>query len=315
MITTAVETPVAADVRGTVFDIQRFCIHDGPGIRTTVFLKGCPLRCLWCHNPEGGPAKRQLAWYASKCIKCGCCYSACPFHVIVGVMNGGDERVDRARCHVCGSCARACPAEALQLIGRLESVESVLDVVKRDVPFYRTSGGGMTISGGEPLSQWEFTRTLVEEARREGIHTAIETSGFGEWERLESLATYTDLFLYDLKVISRRKHRRLCGVDNARILENARKLSAAGARVLFRTPIVPRLNDRLTDIRALADFVLSLPGRHRLELMPYHRIGAGKYEALGLTYPIPEVQPPANLARVERLLADAGVELASDGAA
>ena len=299
--------------RGTIFDIQRFCIHDGPGIRTTVFLKGCPLRCLWCHNPEGGPAKRQLAYYSSKCIKCGCCFGACPFSAIQGVQSG-DERVDRSRCHVCGSCAKACPAEALQVVGRVETVESVMDVVRRDMPFYKTSGGGVTVSGGEPLNQWAFTVAILQQSRQEGMHTAVETSGFGAWERLEAFVPHVDLFLYDLKVMSARKHRRICGTDNAIILENARRLSTVGANVVFRTPIVPGLNDRHTDIRALGAFVASLPNRHRLELMPYHRIGSGKYEALGFAYPIPEVDPPEDLHRIERVLTNAGVQLITDGA-
>jgi pyruvate formate lyase activating enzyme len=291
---------------GTLFDVKRFCIDDGPGIRTTVFLKGCPLRCLWCHNPEGISAAPQLAHYPSKCIACGRCRAACPGGAISA---SGDVVVDRSACRICGSCAETCPSGALQTVGRRESVDCVMATVRRDAPFFRTSGGGVTLSGGEPLLQWEFALALLRASRAEALHTAVETSGLGLWPHIEALLPYTDLFLFDLKAVDPDKHRRLCGADNASILSNARALSGTGAQVLFRAPIVPGLNDDPADIDALADLLLSLPGRHSMELLPYHPIGSGKYAALGLEYALAHVRPPDSLERIARVLSGAGISL------
>jgi len=292
---------------GWIFDIQRFCIHDGPGIRTTVFMKGCPLCCRWCHNPESRSSEPQLAFYKNKCIFCGHCVETCPH----GAILSGDERVDREKCQICGGCAEECPAEALQMIGRKATVAEVVEVVLRDLPFYKTSGGGVTLSGGEPLFQPDFSLGLLRACKAEGLHTAIETCGLASQERLAGAAMLTDLFLYDIKVLDPEKHRKLCSADNRAILSNARYLVEKGLDVLFRTPIIPGYNDSPEDIRQLGEFILSLPSERKLQLMPYHAIGSGKYEALGMMYPLPDVKAPENLDRYKEALTEMGVKLVS----
>ncbi len=290
---------------GLVFDIQRFSLHDGPGIRTTVFLKGCPMRCLWCHNPESLSDKPEIAFYKAKCIDCGRCAEACPNQAL----GPGDRRIDRAKCRACGECVRACPAEALQMIGRLSTLSQTLDEVMRDEPFYASSGGGVTISGGEPLHQYEFSYSLLAACKRQGLHTAVETSGLGSWEKVKGLAAVTDLFLYDVKVVDPKKHKKLCRSENSVIVDNARKLAQDGVRIIYRTPIIPGLNDSADDLRNLGELILSLPGEPKLELMPYHSIGSGKYEALGMRNALSELNVPYDLDEQKAVLASMGVTL------
>lgn len=282
----------ATSTVGRIFDIQRFSIHDGPGIRTTVFMKGCPLRCVWCHNPEGISGEPLLSFLPNKCIGCGYCLRVCP-EGAHRLDNDGTHVIDRARCTVCGKCTEECYAGALELVGREATVQEVLDEVLRDKPFYETSGGGMTLSGGEPLTQLEFTAALLEGGQRSDLHCAVETCGHVDFARFERILPDTDLFLYDIKETDPERHVEYTGVDNARILQNLRKLHDRGAAVLVRLPIIPGLNDRDDHFRALAKLAESLPGLEGFEVLPYHRLGTSKLERFGIEDdPLGDVEPP-----------------------
>jgi pyruvate formate lyase activating enzyme len=268
-------------VTGRVFDIQRFSIHDGPGIRTTVFLKGCPLRCLWCHNPESVSPEPLLSFLADKCISCGDCVEVCPniAHVI-------DEREKhvflREKCDASGFCARVCPSGALEIIGQDLDYEYVLEQVLKDRSFYDDSGGGVTLSGGEPLLQIDFAEALLAGAKDEGIHTAIETAGHVVLSRLQRAMPYTDLFLFDLKETDSGRHREYTGVPNDRILDNLVELHDAGASILVRLPTIPGLNDRQEHFEQVAGIVEPLTNLVGVEVMPYHSLGTSKLTRLGL---------------------------------
>lgn len=267
-------------VTGRLFDIQRFSVHDGPGIRTTVFMKGCPLRCLWCHNPESLNPADELSFLPDKCIGCGWCFEACPnqAHSMV------DDRhvLDRTRCKVCGKCAEKCYAGALEIVGRTATVEEVLAEVLRDKPFYETSGGGMTLSGGEPLMQIDFAAALLAAAKQEHLHTAVETCGQAAWQCFERIIGDVDLFLYDIKETDPARHKEYTGAGPERIFENLRRLHATGASILMRLPTVPGLNDRQEHFRRVAELAASLPRLLGVEIMPYHRLGLSKRQRFGL---------------------------------
>lgn len=261
-----------------VFDIEKFAVHDGPGIRTIVFLKGCPLRCIWCHNPESQTFEPELFFKSEKCTLCGRCAAICP-QKCHAIENSKHELI-RNKCVRCGRCADECPTEALKLSGRKMSVAEVMSEVLRDCAFYENSGGGLTVSGGEPLSHPEFTRTLLEAAKQNRLHTAVETCGFAPWEIVSPLLSLVDLWLWDIKAAPHH-HRELTGVDCAPILDNLRKLDAVGGSTVLRCPLIPGVNDMEADLAHIAGVANSLKHVRRIDLEPYHPLGENKCAQLG----------------------------------
>jgi len=266
-------------VEGTVFDVQRYSLDDGPGLRTAVFFKGCPLRCAWCSNPESQHVNTELLLFATTCLACGACVEACTAE---GRTLAGDHIAwDRRVCTRCGECARVCPAQATVWSGSRRGAGEVLGEVLRDAAFYE-DGGGLTLTGGEPLLQPAFAEALLRLAKAEHLHTAIETTGNAPWEIIESLHPYLDLWLYDLKHMDTQLHRRWTGLGNELILSNLRRLASLGAPVRVRVPLIPSVNCSDDNLRRTAEFVAQLGGAVRsLDLLPYHRLARAKYEALG----------------------------------
>lgn len=293
--------------KGIVFDIKGFAVHDGPGIRTTVFLKGCPLRCDWCHNPESQSDRPVLAQFPRNCIGCGKCLIRCPN----GALSRGETQVtiDRMLCQGCGTCALTCYAEALVLRGKVMTVEEVMAEVRKDKPFYDNSGGGMTISGGEPLHQPEFTLALLQAAKAEGLHTCLDTSGYAPWSVLEQMLPHLDMVLYDLKGVSPALHQARTGRPNSLIMANLQALTSDGMVVKVRLPMVPGYNDSEEAVRDMAEFLAGLKHVPPVEMLPYHRLGESKYEALGIQSGL-HLDPPAraSIEALAELVREAGVE-------
>jgi pyruvate formate lyase activating enzyme len=275
--------------RGYIFDIRRFSIHDGPGIRTTVFLKGCPLRCLWCHNPESQSPYPELILQPRRCILCGDCLEACPSGAIY--REGEQILTDRDKCRLCQTCAQVCFAEARQFTGREMSTEQVMVEILCDTAFYEQSGGGVTFSGGEPLFQQEFLMTLLQASKAHDIHTALDTCGYAPFEVFESLRSLVDLFLFDLKHMDDFTHRELTGVSNQQILENLLELSRLGHAIHLRIPLIPGHNDDDAHLHHMAHFAAGLPSLERVDLLPYHASGVEKYTRLNKTSLTSVLQP------------------------
>lgn len=277
-----------ADLSGFIFNIMHYCLHDGPGIRTTVFFKGCPLACWWCHNPESRSCRPNLMYLEDRCMDCGGCVEVCPNGAIRRV---GGTVVTTSECQFCGTCVETCPAEARQLVGRRMTVSAVIREIEKDLVFWEESGGGVTFSGGEPLAQPEFLDALLDACLERRIHTVVDTCGMAKKEALLHLADKVSMFLYDLKLLDPIKHKVYTGVSNDSILENLELLAERGRPVTIRYPIIPGINDSDENVREMADF-LSRLGLWRINLLPYHRTGTEKYSRLGLPYRLEGLEPP-----------------------
>ena len=285
------------DIRGLIFNIMRFAVHDGPGIRTAVFFKGCPLRCAWCHNPESISPQSEIMLRPERCVHCGACVHACPQQGISASAVPLPVQ-DPARCTRCGACAEACPAEARALIGREASVGEAIAEVLRDRVFYEQSGGGVTFSGGEPTHQPDFLHALLAAAKGEGLHTVVDTCGHAPWVVFKRVAPLVDLFLFDIKIIDPEKHQRHVGVSNDLILENLERLAGNGAALRVRMPLIPGVNDAVEDASRLGQKLAALKRVPEVHLLPYHKSGAEKYARLGRTYGLSAMQAP-EAAKVE----------------
>lgn len=303
---------------GLIFNIQRFSIHDGPGIRTTVFFKGCSLRCFWCHNPEGRHARPEIQFFPERCIGCGECLDHCPNQA--HTLKDGFHLYFREICTNCGTCTDTCYSNALELTGKSMTVDQVMEEILRDRMFYETSKGGVTLSGGEPVLQSKFAREILKRCKQEDLHTAIETCGNYHWQELEPLLPFTDLIMMDLKLIDPIKHKTACGDSNEKILANARRLALTNKPILFRTPIVPTVNDTFEDVGAIVKFVRNLVelrvkhdnGKNKrleiqFELLPFHRLASDKYRSLGMEYRAYNLEPPSK-ERMQELAKIADIE-------
>ncbi len=267
---------------GLVFSVDRNVVDDGPGIRTTVFLKGCPLRCVWCHSPQSQSKEQQLLFIENRCIACGACVEICPKDA--QEISGTARRILWERCDDCGECARVCPPMALEMAGEWMTVEQIMDIVRRDTVYYKNSGGGVTFSGGEALAQPEFLAACLERSKQEGIHTAVDTSGFAQWSVFERILPHTDLFLYDLKQMDSGKHEEMTGVGNAVILENLKRIDGRGKPVWVRVPLIPGYNDSIENLRQVAEFAKNLTNVERISLLPYNGAAGAKYSFVGRKY-------------------------------
>jgi pyruvate formate lyase activating enzyme len=277
---------------GIVFDIKKFSVHDGPGIRTTVFLKGCGLRCWWCHNPESQHPKPELLLRPDMCIQCGACVGECPHKAISA--NGSGITTNRDACAKCGSCLSSCYADAREIVGKEMTVAEVITAIQLDTAFYDQSGGGVTFSGGEPLMQGDFLLELLQACKTQEIHTTVDTCGHAPTETLDKIRHYTDLFLYDVKLIDAARHREVTGASNELILDNLRMLANNGHNIIVRIPIIPNINDDAYNINQIAELAKSLPGIQRMDVLPYHKIGRDKYNRIGKENPMPETEPPTD---------------------
>jgi len=280
---------------GRIFEIKRFAVHDGPGIRTTVFLKGCPLSCLWCHNPEGISDEPEIAFHERKCMQCGDCFMTCPFG-LHSIDENGTHTIKREACRLCRLCVDTCMPQALRCFGTEYSPEALFEIAVADIDFYKQSGGGVTCSGGEPLMQADFTAEFLSICKASEIHTAVDTSGCAPWQAFEKVLPVTDIFLYDLKHMDPVEHKKLTGADNRQLLENLRKLSEQGMPVEVRIPILPGLNSGEQNILQTAKFLKTIKSLTQIRVLPYHALSGSKYSAIGRPCHMPTATGRENIA-------------------
>ncbi|MCI6153082.1 MAG: glycyl-radical enzyme activating protein [Fusobacterium perfoetens] len=280
---------------GIVFNIQRFTIHDGPGLRTELFLKGCPLRCDWCSNPESWSINIQPGVYKKKCIsykKCAECETACQEKNVLKFYRGKLIEIDREKCSNCMKCTDACPSEAIKQWGKKMSVEECMEIIRKDKGYYERSGGGVTVSGGDPLVQSDFVLELFKKCKEENIQTCCESTFYSDWKNIEKLLAYTDLIISDIKFMDREKHKQYTGVYNDLILENLKKLSKEKSEIILRIPVIPNINDDMENIKSTADFILNEMNNsvRTLQLLSFMRLGEEKYTSLGIPYKMENVK-------------------------
>ena len=282
------ETNESDNSTGIIFNIQKFSVQDGPGIRTTVFFKGCPLRCRWCSNPESQASHPEIMVHSIRCIGCKSCLEVCPEEALI-LKENRVVGIDRNRCNLCYQCAEVCPSRALEMTGRLMTVNEVMKVVCQDKLFYVNSGGGVTISGGEPLAQPEFLLALLKEAKRESLHTVLDTSGYAPWECIEKILDYVDMVLYDIKHPNSEKHLKWIGVKSKLIQDNLEKIRSNGkTKIWIRIPIIPGVNNTMEEVKKLKEIIRKIDPM-KVSLLPYHAWGRSKYEKLGLDYDLEEM--------------------------
>lgn len=274
-------------MKGIVFNIQKFSVNDGAGIRTTVFLKGCPLSCIWCHNPESKRVYPELMYNAEKCVMCGKCATVCPKNV--HLFENGKHIIARERCIGCGKCEEACLYEAIEIAGKEKTVDEVLDEVMKDKIFYDTSGGGITLSGGEPLLQFDFALAILKKSKELGLNTAIETCGYTDEDKILQIAPYVDLFLYDYKLTDSALHKKYTGVENDKIIRNIRLLNEIGKSIILRCPIIPGINDNDEHFSGIAKLADELENVIEVNIEPYHPLGKSKAERLGSKYALKDL--------------------------
>jgi pyruvate formate lyase activating enzyme len=298
---------------GIIFDIKRYAIHDGPGIRTTVFMKGCPLTCQWCHNPEGIDSAPFVAYKKDRCIRCGACVDACPEQALQfeseGILPSGSS------CHNCFTCTEICPAEAREKVGRKVTTLALLNEIKKDIPFYDTSGGGVTFSGGEPLMQAAFLIQMLKLCGSEQIHRAIDTTGHAACETLMSIAGHTDLFLFDLKMMDSDKHKKYSGVTNHLILDNLSHLARQGVNIIIRIPMLPGVNDDAENLDRTGSFLNRLQTVTKVDILPYHDFQKSKYNRFEMLHNTDNITPPTRemLECAKKRLENFGLEVTIGG--
>ncbi|MBU2501450.1 MAG: glycyl-radical enzyme activating protein [bacterium] len=297
---------------GLVFNIQRFSLHDGPGIRTTVFLKGCPLECRWCHNPEGQSFSAQPLVKIELCTACGACVDHCPSGAVTMTASGPVTRGDL--CTACGTCTESCPQEGRTIAGRMMTPVEVADEAGRDLPFYGPTGGGVTFSGGEAMAQIDFLVEALTACRERGLHTAVDTAGCLPWSHFTRVLPLVDLFLYDLKLMDAGRHREQTGASNRPVLENLERLARRGDPVVVRIPVIPTVNDDDANLEATLAF-LRLHGLNRVDLLPFHQLGRGKAPQVGRSWSLGEVPglEPVDLDRIRARFAQAGLAVTTGG--
>jgi len=277
-----------------IFDIRRYSINDGPGIRITIFIKGCPLRCAWCHNPESQSPKVQKLYTASKCIGAQDCIDVCPENALTLTPDG--IITDAELCTLCGKCADACPTKAIEMSGKLYDTEELLKIIEKERVHIDQSGGGVTFSGGEPLMHPEFLIKMLDDCGERGLHRVVDTCGFASSETLLEVAKRTDLFLFDLKLMDPVQHKKWTGVDNQLILKNLKILAESGANINIRIPFIKNVNTGENEVRKMAEFVAGLPGKKpEVNLLPYHNIASGKYKKLEMEYKTEEMEEPSEI--------------------